>query len=170
MFLDNWYKILGMAFNGKSPSVVTVPGNSATLSIAYMNVSSTTIYYPSLKNIPTGWHPGGVVFGDGGAAVSRNDYCLSGNRFTTFAGAASVETGIDDDGVYAIGKYTLTNTGTEDFTIREVGLFTKYMQQNMDNINHAVLVERSILDNPITIPAGGVGQITYTVRMAYPTD
>ena len=36
-------------------------------------------------------------------------------------------------------------------------------------LQEAIWVERTVLETPVTIPAGGVGQVTYTIRMNYPT-
>ena len=67
--------------------------------------------------------------------------------------------------------FTLTNTGSEDFTISELGLVTYAYITNTNGYcyENNFLLERTVLENPITIPAnGGVGQVTYTIRMDYP--
>ena len=69
-----------------------------------------------------------------------------------------------DDYSYHEGSavLTITNNNATDITIGEVGIVYQ-------GSNTAALLERTVLDSPITIPAGGVSQITYTIRMNYPT-
>lgn len=58
---------------------------------------------------------------------------------------------------------TITNNNETDITIGEVGIVYQ------TGSSYSVLFERTVLESPITIPAGGVGQVTYTIRMNYPT-
>ena len=98
---------------------------------------------------------------------------MSGELFTEYTSSQTQETVVDDDGVSYTIRYTLTNTGNEDFTISEIGLFgflyKKHKSYNY-HYRYNFLTERTLLESPITIPAnGGVGQLTYTLRYNYPT-
>jgi hypothetical protein len=57
--------------------------------------------------------------------------------------------------------YTLTNNGTEDFTVSEIGLYGYIRQKHKDKsyyYRYHVLIDRTLLETPITIPGnGGVG-------------
>lgn len=110
------------------------------------------------------YYYGGVFFGDGDTPPTPDDYALSGNVITTATATAVVTKTVDANGVTITGTYTITNTGTENITIAEVGLFEGFSNSMCD-----YMMERTVLDSPITIPAGGVGQVTYTIRMDYPT-
>ena len=98
---------------------------------------------------------------------------MSGELFTTYTASYTDNIEQDDNGATRTIMYTLTNTGTEDFTISEVGLFGAAYLKHKDYaryLNYHVLFERTLLETPITIPAnGGVGQVTYTIRLDYPT-
>lgn len=109
----------------------------------------------------------GVVFGTGNTAPALGDYCLSGDFIKGFAASYTIEQTDADDGYTMSVVYTITNNNSEAITIGEVGI-VEYAH-NGNNVNGYVLTERTALDTPVTIPAGGVGQITYTVRMNYPT-
>jgi hypothetical protein len=104
----------------------------------------------------------GVYFGDGDTPPTVDDYTLSGNVLTTGSATVKVTKNFDNDGITITGLYTITNTGDTDFTIREVGLF-------LNQGYNRYLMERTVLDTPVTIPAGGIGQVTYTIRFNYPT-
>lgn len=116
----------------------------------------------------------GVCFGNGTAPATINDYNMSGDLFTTYKSSYSHTITYDDTGVSNTVIYTLTNTGTEDFTISEIGLFGyAYIKNSSSSFyyNNSILVERTLLETPITIPGNnGVGQITYTLRYDFPTE
>lgn len=123
----------------------------------------------SAPNATTG---SGIVFGNGTKEVSFDDYALSGDIFTTFTATSAYTFSNDADGLTVTTTVTLTNTGESDFTVAEVGLYgwqTAYAGNSSATSVCRFMVERTVLDTPVTIPAGGIGQVTYTIRMNYPT-
>lgn len=178
MFTKNWYRSFGIYLYNSSAggNVVGYDGSEWTLSaptsdlfqIGSTNVSSP--YCPTMYCMRTDVGPytnGGVIIGDGDAAPTTNDYKLSGNIISTFAHSAAVTAEHVDDGVIVTGLYTITNTGTETITVKEIGLIAT--PTNNSGVRYRLLLERTVLDEPVTIPAGGIGQVTYTIRMNYPT-
>lgn len=177
MFTKNWYKAIATSatriaipfVNAHNKSFNT--GNTVD-ALAYGTTSNNN-YAPVLSrvikdDITANFSTSGVAFGDGNIAPTIDDITLSGNCIRTLTHTCSVTNTADEDGVTTTALYTLTNTGTEDITISEVGLFAKLSTTSSDTYKYMALVERTLLDEPVTIPAGGVGQITYTIRMNYP--
>ena len=117
--------------------------------------------------------PYGLCFGNGDSPESFDGYNMSGELFTNYSHSFKKDIIYDDDGVTQSYLFTLTNNGTEDFTIKEVGFFDYAYMKHKDYsryYRYNFLVERTVLDSPITIPAnGGVGQVTLTFRANYPT-
>ena len=109
-----------------------------------------------------------MKFGDGNTHATIDDYCLSGNLLTNLGITDNTTRTVEDGGVTVQHVYTITNKNTEDITIREVGMVAG-IPYGTSVSKHMALIERTVLDSPITIPAGGVGLITYTIRMNYPT-
>lgn len=179
MFLRNWYKALTAEMsNSQSVTGINTSGtanyftpysstggvaNNTRLVMAGGTPSSND-YTPHMQNVRTSYYQGGVVFGTGDTAPTFDDYKLSGSIVTAINAGASVETTFDDDGCTFVGTYNISNTGSEEITIKEVGLILRSAYNNS-----AILVERTVLDTPLTIPAGGIGQVVYTIRMDYPT-
>lgn len=108
----------------------------------------------------------GVSFGTGNTAPTMDDYGLSGDLITTLTAtsAAAREAGTGDVSIV----YTLTNSGSSEITIREVAWFG-YSYIKESGSWFSAMYDRTVLDTPVTIPAGGVGQVTYTICAEMPT-
>lgn len=114
----------------------------------------------------------GVVFGTGNTPPTTEDITLSGEPVNGFTSSMVVSEIYGDNYIEVTGTYTITNNNDNEITIGEVALFgqiSSQLQQYYDTYNYyPIMFERTALENPITIPAGGVGQITYTVRTNLP--
>ena len=103
----------------------------------------------------------GVYFGSGNTPPSSDDFTFSGEILHNAEATASVTKETTENGIKLIGKYNITNTGAEAFTIAEIGLVNGFGTKR-------ALFDRTVLDEPVTIPAGGVGQVVYTITFNYP--
>lgn len=176
MFLKNYYKALALySFSDNVLSAtniqgVNVDGNTYTLynyygvtpTFMYTNVQSaaTHVAQTSITGNP------GVIFGDGDTAVTFDDHALAGNLFTTFSFTQTSVVGSDESGMYKTVTFILTNTGDTAFTIKEIGLMGKIASGGKTFRNY--LFERTVLESPVTIEPGGIGEVTYTVRFNIP--
>lgn len=171
MLLDIFYKktLIGLCHGSKTSGLTFLDsqGTSKTLYSTYkQNDEYDSLYYLMNRTTYLQTNSYATVFGDGDTPVTGSDYWLSGNQFTKFTSTVVTSTSFDDMGYTITSVYTLTNTGTTEFTVREVGLLANY---NISSSGAAYfLCERTVLDTPVTIPVGGVGQVTYTVRCDYP--
>ena len=97
------------------------------------------------------------------------DYKLSGS---IVAGLTSTYTKtVSDTDEYSrfTLNFTLTNSNAEEVTIREVGYIGECPFYNNNNRKYAyVLFWRELLESPITIPAGGVGQVSVNLDINLP--
>lgn len=148
---------------GKVFSARSVDGTSYKL-----YPSSAFIPANDMKTITTNVAFGGVALGTGNTPATVNDYKLSGTMITTFTYTGSSTSKETDKGYECTGTYTITNTGTEAFTISEVGLQTTLHTSSNGGAGQ-MLIDRTVLENPLTIEAGGIGVLNYTIRMNYPT-
>ena len=166
MFVKNWYTMLKSAAMYSKPTIVRPNGATATVS-SYDNFKCINIGYDGtnangevrlanvLKNINATAYQnnGGVAFGNGTREPSMDDYTLSGSLVTAFTASALMS----KTGNTITVTYTIT--ATADITISEIGLFSLYYSGN----RYPFLVERTLLDEPVTIAAGGIGQVVYTI-------
>lgn len=181
MFTKNWYyglrstmsaadKPLTSELTGLKNLAGTLPGNISSISSWAEGIGSSSsvasnpsIYF--LQTVTTS--NGGAIIGTGTTPATIDDYKLAGDMITTFTYSKSVTITHDDDKTTITALYTITNTGAAAFTIGEIGLIAAcYSSSNTSA--YRCLVERTVLDSPVTIEAGGVGQVTYTIEINMP--
>lgn len=109
------------------------------------------------KNLTTG----GIILGDGNESVSFDDYKLSGNVIQNISATTIPTVEYNENGFTLTTILTVTNSNETSITVSEIGLLAPASP-------YAVLIERSLLESPITIESGGVGQITYVINFTYP--
>lgn len=107
----------------------------------------------------------GIVLGRDSTPPTLNDCCLK----SLITGGLSIKTvtKADENGDL---KYTMTmtNTSQNPITIGEVGIMSKVYTGANTSTSNIVLMERTVLEEPITIPANGVGVVTYITGFAVP--
>ena len=78
--------------------------------------------------------------------------------------------GVDGPGIpWVQYKITVTNTGSDPITVKEIGYkqtcaSTPYPNYNVDAATKVFLLDRTVLDTPVTIAAGDAGIVTYKLR------
>lgn len=161
MVLKNWYKWLGNIYGGVYPTLINYNGTEVKPASIGLQLSANSFKYIANGDSPL-TSSGNVIFGTGTKEPDINDYALSGDIIKNLT--AGITQAVNFDATYheIVTTYILTNGNGEAVTIGEVGV-KNYASKN------GYLFERTVLDTPVTIPAGGIGQVTYTVRMNYPT-
>lgn len=110
----------------------------------------------------------GISVGSGDAAATASDYELE-SQITAGLQASIVQT-LDTDASgnpFIQFDMTITNNAANAVTISEIGY-----RQNLRGAtaiggtgsNRACLLDRTVLDTPVTIAAGGIGVIRYTLK------
>ncbi len=178
MFTRNYYKALAMVMSGGTASITYTGVTGADHTRAYD--CSNAIKFGAKPSDPDGSHAsmayiqksfnsnGGVVIGTGTTEPTLDDTTLSGDIISTFDYSCVLEEVINDSGLTATATYTITNTGDTAFTIGEIGLIAN-LRSTVDSDTYKALLERTLLGVPITIEPGGVGQVTYVLKLNFPT-
>ena len=117
----------------------------------------------------------GILFGTGNTQPTVDDITLSGDAvpIASFSKNHTYKSAYKEDCVEISTIITLTNNTEAAITIGEIGLFSNFYYEYDSSSYYPrhyypFMIERTALETPITIPAGGVGQVTYTIRMNYP--
>lgn len=107
----------------------------------------------------------GICLGSGTTPATIDDYKLENPITTGFSASVVRQYDAQYNSTFVI---TLTNTSADDIVIGEIGYVGDAHYGAGNSYAAYVLFDRTVLDSPITIPAGGIGQITYTIRLNYP--
>ena len=129
--------------------------------------SDATANYPPFK-VMNSWRSSngttGVSFGTGTTPPTVSDYeiesILDSSKISVAAPGAVSFSRTDTYDEYSV-TFGITNKTAAAITISEVGLTA------MPVSGTYALVDRTVLDAPVTIPAGQSKQITYTIRFNY---
>lgn len=173
MFTRNWYYAMaGIMANLAGSSIkkpVNVNGDKTYIAYAgdtSINLLGSIDYSPSMQRLVKSFTTGasGVAFGTGRTPPTTDDYTLSGDLVSGIVISAALSYEFQDDGMVYKSVYAITNNNANAITIGEVGLVACPYAYDLP-----VLVERTVLETPVTIEPGGIGKVTYTIRMNFPT-
>lgn len=157
-----YYKMFNCEFSDFS--FVSANGTSCTGKLRNISPFFGTAgnYYPHIAKFRKDSSYGaGVVFGTGTTPPTISDRTWAGTNITTFTASVSVSSGEENGKAYIEALYTITNTGSEAFTIGEICTFANCSAST--NTNYSALMDRTVLENPVAIPVGGIGQVTYRI-------
>lgn len=167
MLTKNGHKFIGIRLLTYSAKIKITQTNGADIA-----VYPSTYYYgleETMKKILTSLSGSGVVLGTGSTPPTMDDITISGDLITRFAYSAGPIISYGEDGAECTVIYAVTNTGTDAFTVSEIALLYQVYTSNSGGNGGAFMIDRTVLDEPVTIPAGGIGKVTYTIRMNFPT-
>ena len=186
MFTNNYISFRRNLFFGllQSKPITT---NSGSLSAGYFTAPSgsqiyqyaaapydigSAIRFPRCGSIPTTYTSGGalieahmgVYFGTGSTPASLADYTLESpiTKGRAFAGGLEGAGAYKDGKAEVTGRYIVTNTSGADINIWEIGCFVP-VQMSTNSSYQVVMMERTVLTEPITLPAGEAKMVTYKV-------
>ena len=163
MLTKNFYALMRNGLGITSSNVVNENNEikkAAYTSSYWYGIFTKMNYYDSTSNSQC------VEFGNGTTPATINDYNLE-SKITTGINVAypsSVTTEQTDS--YILWTVTFGVTASVETTISEIGL-KSLATLSSNNSSTRVLIDRTVLDEPVTIPAGQSKQITYTIRFNY---
>lgn len=170
------------SIGGNTPSVLSTCYGKAVNTYALLNYMGSIFDETRFVEVlsPSGekgiYGGSGVVFGDGNTEPTIDDLTISGNFVSgiTTSNTTRTITDIREEGYWERScLYTITNTTSATMTINEIAMAFAFYGQKAQYYNNYVqcpyIVDRTVLEAPVVIEPGGIGQVTYTIRMNYPT-
>lgn len=118
----------------------------------------------------------GVAFGTGTTAPTENDYTIESiiSSGLTLSSTPSKQYYFDseNDKYYVYYDFTLANNTESDISISEVCLFATIYPGDTKGVtpstsvynNFSILIDRTVLETPIVIPAGESGVVRYSME------
>ena len=115
-----------------------------------------------------------VFFGSGIRPVSLDDYCLESvhTNSISISDDIGVTRSISDseNSVTVEYSYLIENVSDEDILIAEIGLCVPMNSFSSPyTYNHPVLIDRTLLTEPVTITPGNTEVVTYTITYNLPS-
>lgn len=155
MLLNNF--IATMYPNMKATDTTGTVRDETTFDISIITSMPSNSYSETSGDSFFGPFRRGIAFGSGTTPPQKTDYKLENYITTglTYSGDNTNQT----DGV-ASWVQTVQNTSTEQITITEVGLFSKY--ENSDGFK-TFLLTRTVLDTPVVLQPNEVKTFTITI-------
>ena len=173
MVLRNWYNLMKANRAQQILTEALTYWNGSTSDVAYRSAAGIekSLALSPTDGLKLGSTGGGgtysyIVLGSGTTPATVDDYKLENQITSGLTGTTAITVDEDNDAIYVL---TLTNTSSEDITIGEVGIFASCFTKNSSSSTALFLLERTVLDAPITIPAGGIGTIDYSIKLPIPT-
>jgi hypothetical protein len=141
------------------------PSSSSNLSNSIINSIR------GLNGVSTSYSHRYLVVGSGSTPASVDDYMLE-SMITTSVSSGGISNSIDNDGNFVIIA-NVKNNGSSTITINEIGIPSNCYNGSSSSV--VCLIERTVLDEPITLVAGESCFISYKVRFAstvgaFPTE
>lgn len=163
MLTKNYYAIWLYTATGTKAKVTNTSGTSTTptldMTYAQNAIALNKADYSSLNYI---------VFGDGTEAPTLDDYKLSGNRITNLSVQQTTYTWERlANGVKATRSMFVNNSNTDAVTISEIVWYGYCNSQSSIGNGDTVVIDRTLLDSPVTIAAGATAQINYSIFFPY---
>ena len=127
----------------------------------------------SMSNLTISPSSAGIAVGSGSTPATVDDYCLENmitSGITATIPATATATYDNTHKQYVVSKdITIANTGSASITISEIGILASVKYADSVGVSASansatVLADRTVLDTPVTIPAGESGVIRYEFR------
>lgn len=159
--------------NSIGVSVTKPDGTAAKISVWYDSFANKNnahafdkiqVGYGKSAGVPTEW---GLYFGNGDTEPSVTDYSLAGDLLSIYGTGGTVTLSQTQTGDLLEFRATLPvqNVGSDTATIKEIGFFA-----NLDVVGWSlqpILIDRTVLDTPITLAPQEIKDIIYIMRFSY---
>ena len=170
MFTNNFYKYHAANFCGTGSNSFTLEARdtSGTLrKIYYYNTSNDgAMLFGQASSIEMANY--GIHFGDGTEPPTRDDYKLSGNKISGLTEVGRIrDVSNTSDTATLTENITVKNNNNETVTISEIAWIKDCYCDSRSASNF--LFDRTLLENPVTIPSGEEGIIVYKRSVTIPT-
>ena len=161
MLTKNFYSFMRAVLQKASTTFTLQSGSTSEV---YYNSSNSVVPFEALDRWAKTVSTTGVSFGTGTKPSTVSDYVLESILGDTQISVPTPSTVSYSRGdafdEYSV-SFGVTNITAEAITISEVGLTATPKSTNY------VLVDRTLLDVPVTIPAHETKHIAYTIRFNY---
>lgn len=162
-----------IALNQSAATKAFITAKTAANNTAYISLYPKSVTMNFLTSITESGNSAstGIAIGSGDTAPTENDYTLE-NMITTLSATIGNEENVFDETThkyFARVDLTVSNNTGSDVTIKEIGRFIsmytaseQYATVSTGSTSpKSIMVDRTVLENPVTIPANNAGIVRY---------
>lgn len=159
MFTKNYIEFKKAVFLGGLSYGSFIDMNEASVSPADFGTADIGAMMRTARCRTPAANYGGVYFGTGATPAKRSDIKLEAVITTglTITNSGNTLLAYENGVGTATSSYTVKNYTESEITIKEIGCYTTFGSSKTS----PVLFERTVLDEPITIPPGVTKLVTY---------
>lgn len=175
MLTKNFYSAVAAMFTKNTVTNGIVSYDGTTRNAAYYQTLTGLFALDYMHKLRTtalahGIGEQGVRIGSGATPATADDYTLENLILSgiSIVNPSGVSVSAEKDGVSATATYAVANTGNTAIEINEIGLYGEVFTNNSST--HLALLDRTVLESPITINPGESKTLTYTIRFNYPVE
>lgn len=171
MVTKNFKNLLAMALEAGN-NMGCVKATNVTGTVGYLSGNFGFPASPTMTLV-TDANAAGISVGTGTTPVTEDDYNLEETLSSVNMVMTATKYGLDENNYpYVQYSITITNTSQSDIVVSEVGYkqnvtLKKTIGSTVASNSQVVLIDRTILDTPVTIAPGDAGIVTYKLRTNY---
>jgi hypothetical protein len=153
-----------------SPELVTVKATTGNNRILNLNYAGNNNFPGTVGHSVQLSVAQGIWLGSGTTPPTEMDYNLESRITSGLAVSGTVVTyDADQNGnPYLVYLFSLTNTSSSTITISEIG-YVQQMSGSGYGSDSYILLDRTVLENPITIEPGEDAAVKYELKAILPT-
>ena len=172
MFTNNFNKLMRSMLQQHYNSLYTISGSTTYVdpygqyfNASYCGRPIDRFRYAYCKASPTY----GVYFGTDSTPTKQSDYKLGSVITTGLSITNPTSVTRNEDSVTGVVTYSavyiVKNSSSEEITIAEIGWYTDVTDGSSSKA-HYVMLDRTVLDEPIVIPAGETKYVVYDLKFS----
>lgn len=155
----------GSAYSFNIPVKITNGQTRYLGSGNYLNIGNFTSIQLNAVNL-------GISVGTSDTPATDEDYVLGNTITSGLSGVVTNTHGMDNDDPYVIFNVVLSNSTSSDIIVKEIGYKQNLYGASSPNATSgfggiAVLLDRTVLDTPLTVPARGNAALQYKLKCSY---
>lgn len=171
MRTKNFLNLMALVFERCNITKGLLPCKDYTGATYYItpNTFGSAFPYSATQTLTTSASSTGFCVGSGTTAATENDYNLESQITSGISSSVVVNPYLDDNNDPCVDfDLTITNTGSTPLTIAEIGykqnIYCTTAQGGTSASYKLCLLDRTVLDQPVTIPASDYAVIRYTIK------
>lgn len=171
MVTKNFKNLLAMALESGN-NVGCVKATNVTGAVGYLSGNFGFPASPTMT-LTTNAEAAGISVGTGTTPATEDDYNLEATLSTVNMTLTATQYGLDENNYpYVQYSITITNTSQSDIVVSEIGYkqtvgLRKTIGSTAASGSQVILLDRTLLDTPVTIAPGDAGIVTYKLRTNY---